>query len=286
VSSADQWIDGLGPRLEGQAALLRRLLSSVESDNRWSWLELGCSVADGRGDELSDLDLGLGYAGGEPPTAHDVTALLSGLGDVVDIAVQPWEGAHRYWAQYRDGGQIDLVVVPAEFRDGRAPHSVALLDRTGRLQRTFVPRQLRPAPDEPRQWLQDGWEALGNIAKYLRRASVLEAVEQLHRARTRMFQLWAAGERVDYPVFGLTSLLDHSRARLPLAIEETYVVAQAEDVLAAALRLAEMLPAAARHADSNLDTPLREFVTTRLQGLVGSLDDDHGQNPRNPGLRP
>src|SRR4051812_12495828 len=42
-----------GPRLLGG------LLSAVEADQRFEWLELGCSVANGRGDELSDLDLGL-----------------------------------------------------------------------------------------------------------------------------------------------------------------------------------------------------------------------------------
>lgn len=286
MSAAEQWIDELAPRLAGQAALLRRLLSSVEPDDRWSWLELSCSVADGRGDELSDLDLGLGYAGREAPTAEDVTALLAGLGDVVDIAAQPWEGAHRYWVQYRDGGQIDLVVVPAEFRDGRAPRSVALLDRAGHLERTFVPRQLRARPAEPREWLLDGWEALSNIAKYLRRNSVLEAVEQLHRARTRVFQLWAAGEQVDYPVFGLTSLLDDSQARIPSDIEATYPRAGSADVLAATLRVAELLSRAGRHARAGLDTPLREFVTDQLLGLVGSLGDDHGENPRKPGLQP
>lgn len=267
MTGAEQWIDALGPRLAGQAALLRRLLSAVEPDERWSWLELSCSVAQGRADELSDLDLGLGYAGDQAPTAEDVTALLSGLGDVVDLAVQPWDGAHRYWVQYRDGGQLDLVVVPAGFRDGRAPHSVALLDRAGHLERTFVPRQFHALPEELRAWLLDGWEALSNIAKYLHRNSVLEAMEQLHRARTRVFQLWAAGEQVDYPTFGLTSLLDDSRARMPSDIEATYPSAAAADVLTAAVRVAELLFRAGQHARSGLYTPLREFVTNRLLDL-------------------
>ena len=80
----------------------------------------------------------------------------------------------------------------------------------------------RAGPDDPRNWLFDGWEALGNVAKYLRRGSVLEALEQVHRARERVFQLWAAGLGVPYPSFGLTSLLDEPSPSLPPGIEDTY----------------------------------------------------------------
>jgi hypothetical protein len=97
-------------------------------------------------------------------------------------------------------GQVDLVVLPAHDRPERAPGAVALLDRSGRLAGEFVPTALRPGPDEPRQWLLDGWEALSNVAKYLRRGSLLEAVDQLRHGRQRVLQLWAAGQGVDYPL--------------------------------------------------------------------------------------
>lgn len=109
MSDARQWINSLDPELAVQARLLDRLLTSVEADPRWEWLELGCSVADGRGDELSDLDVGLGHAGDDPPPVDEVTGMLRQLGDVVDVAAQPWDGLHRWWVQYADGGQIDLV---------------------------------------------------------------------------------------------------------------------------------------------------------------------------------
>lgn len=56
---------------------------------------------------------------------------------------------------------------------------------------------------------------MGNVVKYLRRGAVLEGIEQVHRTRTRVLQLWAVGEGVDYPSFGLTSLLDGPNASLP-----------------------------------------------------------------------
>ncbi|MCW2752122.1 MAG: hypothetical protein JWR83_3232, partial [Aeromicrobium sp.] len=254
------------------AALLRGLLAAVESDSRWEWMELGCSVAAGRGDEHSDLDLGLAYGTGEPPPMDDVTRALRDLGDVVDLAVQPWEDYHRWWVQYRDGGQIDLLVVPATIRSGRAPRSVVLLDRQNRLQEPFVPSVWRALPGEPRQWLLDGWEALSNVVKYLHRGSLLECIEQLHRARTRVLQLWAVGEGVDYPRFGLASLLDDPQAALPKGIESTYPPAESAAVTAAAEALARLLGEAGHHAETGLDSPLRSFVTGRIRAYVDGVE--------------
>jgi hypothetical protein len=65
-----------------------------------------------------------------------------------------------------------------------------LLDRSnGRFVTEFAPSKLHAMPDEPKHWLLDGWEALSNVVKYLRRGSFLEAAEQMHRARQRVFQL-------------------------------------------------------------------------------------------------
>ncbi|GIJ45554.1 hypothetical protein Val02_24400 [Virgisporangium aliadipatigenens] len=257
-----EWIDALGPALAVQKGLLHRLLDAIEPDQRWEWLELGCSVADGRGDALSDLDMALGHAGEKAPPVDDVTALLRALGPVVDCAARPWDGFTRWWVQYTDGGQIDLVVLPAGRRPGRAPRSVALLDRTGRLAEEFTPSALRPSPEDPGHWLLDGWEALANIHKYLARGSHLEAAEQLHRVRERICQLWAVGEGIDYPAFGLTSLLDF--AAPPPGIAATYAPPTANAVRAAALASAELLHRAGLHARPGLDTPLREWVTRRL----------------------
>jgi hypothetical protein len=266
VVDAREWIDGLGDDLVVQAGLLHGLLDVIEPDLAWEWAELSCSVAEGRGDAMSDLDLGLGHRGGVPPPVCSVTEMLTGLSDVVEVAEQPWDEFHRWWVQYENGGQIDLVVMPAAVRPGRAPGSVALLDRAGRLGETFTPRVWTADPEDPRHWLLDGWEALSNVNKYLRRGSALEACEQLARARQRIFQLWAVGEEVPYPSFGLTSLLDYP-ATLPPDIESTYATPDGSAV-AAALSAARALAAAGRHAHPGLDTRLRARVVGQLSAIA------------------
>jgi len=266
---AHRWIDSFPSGLAVQARLLRALLDAVEADPRWEGLELSCSLPAGRADADSDLDVGLWHAEGDRPDDAEIETMLRGLGEVVEVNAQLWEGVPRWWVQYADGGQIDLVVLAPADRPGLAPGAVALLDRRGRFAMAFVPSVLRAAPEQPRQWLLDGWEALANVAKYLRRDSLLEAVEQLHRARQRVFQLWATGEDVDYPVFGLTSLLDAEQASLPPGIEATYPTVDPTSATAAAATLAGVLSQAGWHADPFLDTPLASYVTTRLRSAAG-----------------
>jgi hypothetical protein len=263
---ARAWINGLGPDLAVQARLLNGLLTAVEADPRWEWLELGCSVAAGRGDELSDLDMGLGYL--DAAVVAELTPVLHRLGPVIDMSELPWDGMPRWWVQYADGGQIDLVAMPAERRPGLPPDGVALLDRAGRLSVRFTPAAYHAQPDDPRNWLMDGYEALSNVAKYLRRGSLLEAIDQVHRVRERVFQLWAAGGNVPFPAFGLTSLLDEPAVDLPDGIEATYPVPDRDAVLAAARAAAALLHRAGERARPGLDTPLRPYVTARLAALA------------------
>jgi hypothetical protein len=276
VVDAREWIAGLGPELAVQARLLDGLLTAVGADPRWEWLELGCSVANGRGDELSDLDLGIGYL--DEAALDDVSGMLRGLGPVVDLSAHPYDGVPRWWVQYANGGQIDLVALPAGRRPGLAPGGVALLDRAGRLAVGFTPSVWRAGPDDPRHWLMDGWEALSNIVKYVRRGSLLEAVDQLHRARERIFQLWAVGGGVAYPVFGITSLLDEPQPALPPGIEAAYAVPERGSVVAAARAAADLLHGAGVRAGArarsgagadagSLDSPLRAYVGERLRAL-------------------
>jgi len=262
---ADRWIDSLPSGLAVQARLLHALVAAVRSDPRWEAVELGCSLASGRADARSDVDVGLWHSAARRPDDTEVGAMVRDLGDTVEVSAQPWAGVARWWVQYADGAQLDLVVAAAAERPGRAPGAVMLLDRSdGRFATEFVPTVLRAGPQEPREWLLDGWEALSNVSKYLHRGSLLEAIEQLHRARQHVFQLWAVGERVDYPSFGLTSLLDSESASLPPDVEGTYPTAGPASVAAAAHALAELLRIAGRHADPALDTPLAEYVGAHL----------------------
>ena len=253
-----------------QARLLHVLLDAVEADLRWDALELGCSLAAGRGDALSDVDVGLWPGGVERPSDEDVTAMVRSLGAVVDLSAQPWGDVPRWWVQYADGTQVDLVVLPVDGRRWRAPGSVVLLDRSGRLAQVDRPSVLRAGTDDARGWMLDGWEALSNVAKYVQRGSLLEAQEQLHRARTRVYQLWAIGQDVDYPTFGLTSLLDAPGAALPHDIEATYCPAEEGAVRDAALRLTRLISEAAQRADPHLQTPLASYVTERISGTYQS----------------
>src|SRR6201985_490150 len=54
------WVDDLPPALAGQQALLRALLALCDADDRIRWLVIGCSLARGAGDRLSDLDMAMG----------------------------------------------------------------------------------------------------------------------------------------------------------------------------------------------------------------------------------
>jgi len=258
------FIAGLPAELAAQQALLTRLLDAVEDEPRWDVLTLGCSVAAGRADALSDLDLLLAHGPQAPPMA-ETTALLRGLGDVVEVHDHMWDGMPRWWVLYADGTQVDLVVMPATDLPGRAPASVPLLDRNGRLASEFTPRGQRAGASQLRDWALDGGEALMNAAKYLDRGSLLEALEQVQRARTRVLQLWAAGEGVDHPAFGITSLLDAPGTALPPGIELTWTGVDVDASRAAATRLLELLRGSAAHADPTLATPLLEVVAARLR---------------------
>jgi hypothetical protein len=50
------------PRVGGQRRLLESLIAAAEAAPAFRWLELGGSLARGAGDELSDIDAGLGIA--------------------------------------------------------------------------------------------------------------------------------------------------------------------------------------------------------------------------------
>lgn len=125
---AHRWIDALPLELAVQARLLHALVAAAEADPRWEALELGCSLASGRADGDSDVDVGLWHSATERPSDEEVEVLVRGLGEVIEVSAQPWNGVPRWWAQYADGGQLDLVVLPAAERPGRPPGSLILLD--------------------------------------------------------------------------------------------------------------------------------------------------------------
>jgi hypothetical protein len=241
------FLDGLRTSLPRHAAVLDGLVAAVEGDERWRWLELGCSVAVGRGDEWSDLDLGLGVvpdAGGALP-ATDAEAMVRTLGPVTDLLVHTMPGRphhRRIAAELAGGVQVDLVLFPAGDRPGLPPGSVALVDKDGTLATPWRPDAVGTPPAEVlREWAFLAWWALGDVAKYLARGSAFEAAERLAEARRLALQLHAAAQGVDYPLFGLTAILDAPEPIVPMWLEESYAPADPAALAAAAGAAARLL---------------------------------------------
>jgi predicted nucleotidyltransferase len=266
------WLDAL--TLEPHATVLRRLVAAAESEPAVRFIELCCSVARGAGDELSDLDLGLGLADESWPDALTrVGPILTGLGELVDLLehrIAEWgDVSHRrFFAQYRNGVQVDLVASPVSRRPGMPVGSVALYDPDGRLQTTFTSSLERATPEDVREWAFLGWIALANLDKYLRRGSPWEALEQLHEARTNLWRLWAVVCAARYPAFGLTSALDLSPPAIPTGLEGTTSTLEAADVRRAGMTLASMLDrisaSAADVVGAEVPHAMAGFISNRL----------------------
>lgn len=271
ATDATEWIDALA--LPRHAALPRALVEYGAADPAVRFIELCCSVARGAGDELSDLDLGIGIADEEWPMALDrvPTALgrLGPLADLLDHEIASWAGVphRRYFAQYEDGAQIDLVVMPASRRDGMPEASVALYDPDGRLTRRLVPRQQHADAADVREWVFEALIALLNLDKYLRRGSVWEALEQLHQARTYAWRLWAVTQDVAYPGFGLTAVLDADGVGPPPWLEATVPRLSADELRAAGRALLDVVtdigPAAASRVGVAYPRPMAELAARR-----------------------
>jgi hypothetical protein len=276
IVTGRHWVSAMPDAVAGQRRLLDALMVAVEPDARWRWLELSCSLARGAGDALSDIDAGLGVRDEDyEAVLAQVPNLLAGLGPMVGLLDHDlgWSGPHRrFFVQYdgfvQDDGsgpadhgvQLDLVVVPATFRTGLPPGAVALLDRDGRLATSVSPRVLRAREVDRREWAFLGWAALADATKYLTRGSLWEAHDRIETARQQVWRLVAAAADVDYPMFGITSLLDDGVA-LPPPAERTVVPLQAEAVASAANLLADLLTEAAGEAHP---ADFAEFTRARM----------------------
>ncbi len=241
-----------------QRDLLRRLLDVLEPDPVWRWFELSCSLARGAGDDLSDVDCG---AGALPLEAglSTVEGVARGLGDVVDVMHQPFgDQARHTFVQYADGVQLSLVVFEASARPGLPPGSVALFDKDGQLARPWQPSVFEASPDQVREWTFLGWIALADLAKYLRRGSVWEAHARLEEARTQLLRVWAAGHGVEFPSYGLTSILDSASVDLPSGVERTVAGLEPSALLAAARACATLL------RQHGVALPMGAYVTDLL----------------------
>jgi len=274
------WIAAIPGDTAGQRHILTRLVEAAGDDPRLRWIEMTGSLARGAGDALSDIDAGLGFADdawdADDDAAGAVAAteqLLHGFGPVADCFRQrfPGQDSASCWhlvTLYESGVQLSLVIMPASWRQGLPPLSVALYDADAILARLYLPPSADASAENAREWACLAWMALGDIAKYAERGSGWEARARLEEARGLLWQLWAIALGATYPAFGLTSVLDTPGAQLPPGIEATAPALVTADVLSAAAALADLLDSvseqAARRVAFEPPGRLRDWVRSRL----------------------
>ena len=250
----------------GPWRLVGQLQAWAETAAWCEWLELSGSLGRGAGDEMSDVDAGLGVTAGFPrdeARAEALTAVLQ-FAPVADSLVEAFAdtGEHLI-VQYTDGRQLSLVVLGADYRRGLPPGARAVLDRTGILQQPYEPPVLRASAGQQRQWAFLAWWGLGDVAKHSRRGSVWRAITSLNEVRDLVWRLHAAVVGVDYPLFGAVSV-ENAGLPVPQGIEATLPdSADPEPILRAATALASVLdPLSAGHDVDGL----RGVILARLRG--------------------
>ena len=273
-TSGLDWIDNLPPELAGQQALLRGLLALSDADNRIRWLVIGCSLARGAGDRLSDLDMAMGIRDEDFEAARpDIRRAVDGLGELVESYYHQLPGltqAHeRIFAQFADRSQVDLVLFPASAPGGSVPNVVALYDPDDRL---VIAGERKPVTSgQIREWAFGGWCALADLGKYLRRGSTWEALARLNEARAQLWQLWAVTLDVPDPQYGLTSILDFAPGQVPASFEGTVADLDPGRLLDAARRVAALLHEAGERLpdDQRADLPgaMARYITADLEQI-------------------
>ena len=271
----DSWLEALRARLPRHAQLIDALVEVCHGDERIRVLELQASIARGAGDELSDLDLGMAVRDDEwERVADDLPDRLRRFAPAVDLlshAIPEWgtRPHRRIFVQYADGRQIDLVVQPVASVNGRVPGAIVLYDPDDRMAQERVVSMATATAADVHAWEVLGWESLANVAKYLERGSAWEALGRLNEARDLALRLWAAGEGVPYPMFGLTSLLDADPPRLPAGIDGTAARADLDELATAARACASLLRDASARARARIgaepESAMAAWVSERLR---------------------
>jgi hypothetical protein len=238
------WVEQLPDEMAGQRRLLRGLLSFCEAEESIRWLVIGCSVARGAGDHLSDLDMAIGARDDDFATAiPKIQLTVEGFGELVDSyqhQLPSVTAAHvRIFAQYSDRCQIDLMVFPAS-RGGEPFADVVALYDPDQVIVTHVHRE-PPTPAQVREWAFQGWCALVDVGKYLRRGSAWEALIQLNNARDQLWRLQAVADGVPDAEFGVISILDFASETIAPGMAATVADLHPVRLVFAARQLANLL---------------------------------------------
>jgi hypothetical protein len=261
------WVAGLPAELDGQRAILSRLLHHCAADPRVSWLVIGCSLGRAAADRLSDLDLGAGVTAADFDAARaDLRRAVDALGDLVESFEHQYPGVtgthSRIFAQYADRCQVDLVVMPDSVDAGAIPNVVVLHDPGGLI--TIRDTSSPVTGEQVREWAFLGWCALADLGKYLRRQSPWEALSRLEEARAQLWKLQAAAGGVAQPQYGLTSILDFAPGRVPAELAATVAGLEPAGLLAAGRQLARLLS----EAGDGLDAELRAALPAAMARYI------------------
>ncbi len=278
AADARRWLATMPAGVSGQRRLLESLICAAEAEPAFRWLELGGSLARGAGDELSDIDAGLGIADESwPEGLAAAEAAVRAASPVSDAFRQRFPGkdgppAWHLCTLYDSGLQLSLVVMAASQRAGLPPQSVALYDLDGQLARPWTPDSAAADADTMREWACLGWVALGDLAKYLDRGSAWEARARLEEARAQAWQLWAVAVGAVYPAFGLTAVLDVPDVTLPPGLDATAAGPGLAEVRRAAIALADLLALVTERGQSVIpfEPPggLQAWARARLTGTA------------------
>lgn len=279
------WIERLPDEMAGQRMLMRGLLDFCAGEQSVRWLVIGCSVARGAGDELSDLDLAIGVRDNEFERAiPTIRTAVEALGDLVESyqhKLPSVTSAHvRIFAQYADRCQVDLMVFPASVVSAEPFARVVALYDPDTVIRSSADRR-SPSPDQVREWAFQGWCALADAGKYLRRRSAWEALGRLNEARDQLWRLRAVAAGVPDPQFGLTSIVDFAPESVGPDMRATVADLDYAQLVSAVRHVAGLLDGVgqqlpARHRAA-LPGAMARYITSDLRRLAAVQDDGSGQ---------
>ncbi len=267
-------------RLARHRDLIDTLTRLVADDEEFRWFEVGCSLGAGRADQHSDIDAGVGYRGDGTNVEALGRRLVSNAGAIVDLLIHRMAGRDpgsiRCAVEYASGVQLDLVVMPASHSLGLPDETIAVVDKDGTLATPWTPDVAGPpSAREAREWAYLAWWALSDVAKYVSRGSLFEALDRLAAARGFVLRLVAVGSETRYPSFGLTSILDFRPGALPATLAATYCRAEATAVVDAAEATADLLTEATAEAAAALgetiDVPSAVLSRARLERASADL---------------
>ncbi|WP_026929388.1 hypothetical protein [Glycomyces tenuis] len=194
-------------------------------DTDWvDWAELAGSLGRGAGDELSDVDAGIGVHELAESDARiaEAAAAVASFAPVAATLHQRLNGSvdHLICA-YRDGRQLSLVVVDETARPGLPPQAAVLVDKSGRLSSAMDRSRWDADEATVREWAFLAWIAIGDAARHRLRDRPWRALKALDEARDNLWKLWAHTLGLVFPVHGAVAV-ENADAALPSGIEETH----------------------------------------------------------------